>query len=503
MGRHRLFTGIFLAGLALRVLTTMAYWPAIQFVQDSFDYLFEARNLEPGIIRPFGYPLFLRILSVTGELAVVPLAQHSMGLAIGTLLYVLVRRLGARPGLAALATVPVLLDPYQVYLEHFVMAETLFEALVVVAFALLLWHHRPSPVACITAGLALGAAALTRTAGLFLLPPAVAFLLVRKVGWLRVACTGSAAVGLVVLYMAWFHAVHGRFALGAYEGYFLAGRAALFADCRRLPVPPEERYLCDDRPPEEREGSDWYVWSPESPLRRKDVPPPGTDRNELAGSFARRAIRHQPGDYLELVVSDLARYFGPGRYTGRTGFSVQSWQFRTSHDPEPWTPEHPPADPYVYHWTWPGRATVYNTTLARHGFDLERVRPRLHPGIAEALHEYQRYVYTPGPVLGLFTALGLLAGVAPLAPGLRRLRWAAALFASSGLLIVLAAATTATLDYRYLVPTLPLLGPAGALGATLLGERFRSKRPSSPPRARSGPGPEPVVDGAPTAGGGG
>ena len=58
-GRHRLFTGLFLAGLLLRVLTTMAYWPAIGFVQDSFDHLHEARNLEPGIIRPFGYPLLL------------------------------------------------------------------------------------------------------------------------------------------------------------------------------------------------------------------------------------------------------------------------------------------------------------------------------------------------------------------------------------------------------------------------------------------------------------
>ncbi len=479
-GRHRLFTALFLAGVLLRVLTTMAYWPAIEFVQDSFDYLFDARRLEPGIIRPFGYPLFLRVLSVSGQLAVVPIAQHVLGLALAVLVYALVRRLGARPGLAAIAAAPVLLDPYQVHLEHYLMAETLFEALVVGALALLVWQERPSPAACAGAGLALAAAALTRTAGLFLLLPAIAFLVVRRVGWLRLACAAGAVVALLTLYMTWFHSVHGRFAIGSYEGYFFAGRVAPFADCTRMPVPPEERYLCDDRPPDRRLGSDWYIWNPESPLRRKDVPP-GTDRNALAGSFARRAVRSHTKDYVRLVLSDLAHYFAPGRHTGRTDYPVQNWQFQTSYDPEPWKPEYPPADPYVYQWTWPGRAVQYNTTLARHGFHFERVRPRFHAGMARALHEYQERVYTPGPALGLFAALGLLAGVGRLPTGLRRLRWSAALFTATGLMMFLAAATTATFDYRYLVPTLPLLGPAGALGIVLLGERLAERGRAAPP----------------------
>jgi Dolichyl-phosphate-mannose-protein mannosyltransferase len=478
--RHRVFTGLLLAGLVLRVLVTMAYWPAIEFVQDSFDYLYDARNLEPGIIRPFGYPLLLRLLSLAGQLAVVPITQHLLGLALGALIYALVRRLGARPALAALAAAPVLLDPYQAHLEHYLMAETLFEVLLVGGMALLVWHERPSPAACLGAGLALGAAALTRTAGVFLLVPPVAFLLVRRVGWLRLACTAGTAVALLVLYMTWFQSVHGRFALGSYEGYFLAGRVAPFADCRRMPVPPEERFLCDDRPPEQRQGSDWFIWNPQSPLRQVEGPP-GPERNDLAGSFARRAIRSDTKEYLRLVFDDLAHYFAPGRHTGRTDNPVQSWQFQTSYDPEPWKPETPPADPYVYHWTWPGRAAYYNTTLARHGFDFERVRPRFHEGIARALHEYQQRVYTPGPVLGLFTALGLLAGIGRVPPALRRLRWTAALFGASGLLVFVAAATTSTFDYRYLLPSLPLLGPAGALGATLLSERRAAKGRPPPP----------------------
>jgi hypothetical protein len=482
LSRHRLFSGLLVAGVLLRVLTTMAYWPAIEFVQDSFDYLYDAKNFEPGIIRPFGYPLLLRVLSLTGQLAVVPITQHLLGMGLGVLLYALTRRLGARPGLAAMAAAPVLLDPYQVHLEHYLMAETLFEALLGGGLALLVWHERPSPRACVGAGVALAAAALTRTAGIFLLVPAVAFLLARRVGWLRLVCTAGAAVALLGLYMTWFQSVHGRFAIGAYEGYFLAGRVAPFADCSRMPVPPEQEYLCDPRPPGERLGSDWYIWNPASPMRRKEVPP-GTNRNDVAGSFARRAIRYHTKDYLELVGRDLLHYFAPGRHTSRTDNPVQSWQFQTSYDPEPWKPEKPPADPYVYHWTWPGRAAYFNTTLARHGFDLERVRPRFHEGIARALHEYQERVYTPGPVLGLFTALGLLSGIGRVPPALRRLRWAAALFGASGLLVFVAAATTSTFDYRYLLPSLPLLGPAGALGATLLSERLAARGgASSPPQ---------------------
>ena len=498
VGRHRPFSALLLAGLLLRVLTTMAYWPAIEFVQDSFDYLFDARNFEPGIIRPFGYPLFLSLLSITGQLAVVPIVQHLLGLGLGVLLYALVRRLGARPGLAALAAAPVLLDPYQVHLEHYLMAETLFEVLLVGALALIVWHERPSPAACVGAGVALAVAALTRTAGIFLLVPAIAFLVVRRVGWLRLGYTAGAAIAVLALYMTWFQSVHGRFALGSYEGYFLAGRVAPFADCRRMPVPPEERYLCDDRPPGRRLGSDWYIWNPASPLRRKDVPP-GTDRNDLAGSFARRAISADTKDYVRLVLDDLAHYYAPGRHTGGTDNPVQSWQFQTSYNPEPWRPEHPPADPYVYHWTWPGKAVYYNTTLARHGFDFERVRPRFHEGIARTLHEYQERVYTPGPALALFTALGLLAGVGRLPPALRRLRWTAGLFASSGLLVLVAAAMTSTFDYRYLLPSLPLLGPAGALGAALLGQRLTARWRASPPAGRPDEGaaavsPRPTTD---------
>jgi hypothetical protein len=468
-GRHRLFTALLVAGTILRVLTTMAYRPAMQFVQDSFDYLEGARHLTPGIIRPMGYPLFLRALSLGDRLTLVPITQHLLGLAMAVAVYALVRHLGGRRGWAALAAAPLLLDPYQVYLEQFLMAETLFEALTVGAVLLLLWHERPSPLACAVAGLGLAASALTRSAGLLLIVPAAGFLVARRAGWLRVACLAAAAVVLLGSYATWFHQVHGSFALEAYDGYFLAGRVEPFADCRGLSLSARERLLCDDRPPARRQGSDWFIWNPDSPMRRKEVPT-GTDRNAVAASFARKVLRNQPGDYLHVVLTDTLHYLSFGRHTGAKDNPVQSWQYRTSFSADPWQPEHPPADPYVYQWTWPGRAAEYNTTVARHGFSFEQVRPRLNRSVASRLRTYQRYVYTPGPVLGAFVLAGLLVGVGRLRREDRRLRWSAAFLAVSGLLLPLTAAATSTFDYRYLVPSLPLLATAGALSLTL-GER--------------------------------
>ena len=108
--RHWIFLALLTAGTALRVLTSLAYRPAMEFVQDSFDYLGDGRELVPGVIRPLGYPLFLRVVSITGRFGLVPVVQHLMALAIAVMLYALLRRLGVRTWLAAVATAPLLLD---------------------------------------------------------------------------------------------------------------------------------------------------------------------------------------------------------------------------------------------------------------------------------------------------------------------------------------------------------------------------------------------------------
>lgn len=464
--------GVFVVvGLVLRVLTTMAYRPAMQFVQDSFDYLHDAEQLVPSVIRPLGYPIFLRVLSLTGRLGVVPVVQHLLGLAVGVMIYVLLGRLGARPWLAALGAAPILLDGYQVYLEQFVLAETLFVFLVVGALLALLWADRPPPAACAVAGALLAAAALTRTVGVLLLLPAAAYVVVRRLGVRRLAFLVVPAAVLLGGYAAWFHAEHGQYRLVAYEGYFLAGRVAPFADCTRLRLPPAEEALCDERPPSQRPGADWYTFMPGSPLRDPEGPD-GTRRNAVAGSFARRVIRNQPGDYLSTVAADLARYFSPSRTTGPGDYPVEMLHFRTEYTPRPWQPLQPPEDPYVGAWTWPGPAMSYGTLVAAHGFGMGEVRPSLDAPVARLLRSYQRIGYTPGPVLILALAVGVLAGSGRLPAPLRRLRWAAATFAACGFLALLVASSTAGFDYRLLLPTLALLPPAGVIGVTLLRKRL-------------------------------
>ena len=68
---HPVFTGLFLAGLVLRVVTFFAYRPALIYF-DSTRYLDRVHDLEPSPLRPIGYPAFLKLLPTDWELAVVP-----------------------------------------------------------------------------------------------------------------------------------------------------------------------------------------------------------------------------------------------------------------------------------------------------------------------------------------------------------------------------------------------------------------------------------------------
>src|SRR5260370_41376012 len=98
--------------------------------------------------------------------------QHLRGLAMGVSLYAVMLRRGAPRWLAALATAPVLLDAYQLQMEHMIMPDVWFEALVVAGLAGLLWRPRGSGPAAGTGGLILAAAAAGMQPGRGLVLPA-------------------------------------------------------------------------------------------------------------------------------------------------------------------------------------------------------------------------------------------------------------------------------------------------------------------------------------------
>lgn len=72
------------AGLALRMVTQVAYRPALLFI-DSYRYLGNLHDLSPSAIsQPLGYIfLLLRPVLSVGNLAVVAALQHVMGLGMG------------------------------------------------------------------------------------------------------------------------------------------------------------------------------------------------------------------------------------------------------------------------------------------------------------------------------------------------------------------------------------------------------------------------------------
>src|SRR6266478_6068682 len=79
--RHWVFTIVFCAGLSLRILTQVAYSPALVYI-DSYRYLNGDSSLDP-----LGYLVLLWPLQRTGGLAAVAAAQHILGLGIALSLY--------------------------------------------------------------------------------------------------------------------------------------------------------------------------------------------------------------------------------------------------------------------------------------------------------------------------------------------------------------------------------------------------------------------------------
>ena len=161
--RHWVFLAVLGVGFALRVVTQIAYRPALLYI-DSYRYLGNLHDLDPAQnSQPIGYiALLLRPVLSVGNLAVVAGVQHIIGLGMGVAIYALLVRLGVRRWVAVLAAVPVLLDAYQLQIEQNIMSETLFEALILAAVVLLLWT-RPPPIAALAIGGALfGLAATVR-----------------------------------------------------------------------------------------------------------------------------------------------------------------------------------------------------------------------------------------------------------------------------------------------------------------------------------------------------
>ncbi len=437
--RHRLFVVLFVTGTILRLAALFAYWPALEFYGDSYSYIWYSRMLRPDSVRPFGYSAFLRLLTWSPSLAVIPAVQHLLGLGLGFALYYLSLRRGLSRGLSSAAAAPVLLDAYQVNIEQMVMAETVFSVFLTAAIMVLLWHPRPTLTRCAGAGLLLAAATLTRSVALVLPVLAGLYLLARSARGRRLVAFGLGCTLPLLAYAAWFACVYGNFALQNVDGLFLWGRVAQFADCSRIEVKPREIPLCSPHPPGERPGPNYYDWDPNSP--RFDFATFDADTTAFFRDFAFKVIEAQPAAYGRMVAGDVLHFFAASRRAYPRDWYLASWQFPTGGVDPHWQIDH-----------------------ALNNYDGNVVPRRYDPVLGGLLRGYQSFGFTPGPLLGGCALLGVLASMIASGYGRARLRHDCLLLVGMGLVLLVIPCATATFDYRYLLPTLVCLPLAGAFG---------------------------------------
>ncbi|HEY3748072.1 MAG TPA: glycosyltransferase family 2 protein [Pseudonocardiaceae bacterium] len=471
--RHWLLIVLLTAGVALRVLSLVAYQPALLYI-DSYRYLANLNALDPTQLDPIGYDLVLRALLPLGGLRTVVIVQHVLGVGMAFAVYVLALRHGARRWLAALATAPVLLDAYQVQIEQNVMSDIWLQALLVGALWLLVSRGAPGPLRAAGAGLLLAIAVVMRTVALPAVLPALGYLVVAggawrsKAGWTRIAARAGALLtcfGFVLFcYSGYFHREAGHWGLTGSTGDVLYGRTAEVADCDALHLSPVLRQLCPSEPLGARKGVDYYSHVDGDP-RWPGFVPAGTTVPALQRQFAEAVLKAQPFAVVGDVLSDFGKGFALGRTSAPTDVPVYRWQFQTSYP------------------IWSGTAAAVSADVT-YGGQLPTVYPRL----AAFLRDYQLGGgYTPGPALALCGIMGLVGGFgARRRSGIR----AATMLVTGMAGTVLFVSAMFEFSWRYQLPGLALLPLAGILGLTVLIGPLR--RPKGKARRMLAPFPDPV-----------
>ncbi|MGH3239479.1 MAG: glycosyltransferase family 39 protein, partial [Spirillospora sp.] len=434
--RHPAFSVIIATAALLRLIAMLGYQP-VMFFNDSFDYLHVATDPYPHPLRPDGYSFLLLILKPFHSFVLIAAIQHLMGLAMGVMIYALLRRKFRLPGWgAALAAAPVLLDAYQLQLEHLVLSDTMFTFLVMSAVTLLLWHDRPSWKIGAAVGLIVGMAWLTRSVGMPVLLGVLVYMLIRRSGWKLLAATLVACMLPVLAYMGWYKAESDKFAITESNGIFLYARVYKFADCHQMKDLPVSEYALCTEPANRLPNSQDGIWNAQSPLNRYTGTRFSPENNALGNDFAKRAIVAQPLDYLRVVAHDFFRVFRWERTVFPDEATYSQYEFEKKSKPLP-----------DWHMAGGGIASAEARAYERGEARTQVVEP--FAGVARG---YQDVFYLRGTLIGGI----LLIGLAGLVPLWRRFGGEALLPWTLATGLLLAPAATAEFDYRYVLPAIPL-----------------------------------------------
>jgi hypothetical protein len=484
--RHWLVAVLLAAGLVLRVLATVAYQPALIYV-DTLKYLYGA---SPGS-DPLGYMYILRAILAVGNLTTVVIVQHLVGLAMGAALYAVLLRRGLNRWLAALAVAPVLLDAYQVQIEQMIMPDLWFEALVVAGLVMLLWRPAPPLRLAAAAGVLLGGSATVHQLGEVLVVPAVLYLLATATTWRQALRTAVVLVVAflvpIVAYSTVNYAKHGHFQLA--RGQQSTGRVVAAADCATLKLPADVRPFCPT-PHQQSFGPDWIEHSKYSPLHTAPVPP-GKTRAQLTQQLTSAIESQQPLRIAGSIGLDSLRLFAVTRASDPYTTPLWRWQFQTHY-------------PVFPHWVTlsPNNTIIVGVQVKLFGKLFQKPLKPAYGGaaqvnvpIASFLRSYQLGGgYTPGPLYAALALLGVAGSVVALIrrssadPRSRAAGLACLLFTLTAIVLLLAP-DVYEFSWRYQLPAVFTLPPAGLLGLTaLLGLRRRAApEPATPSSGEAAP----------------
>jgi hypothetical protein len=470
--RHWVLALLIAAGLVLRVVTQFAYEPALLFI-DSKKYLYGTDFSVGawGSFDPVGYTLLmLKPVLMFGNLGLVAVLQHLLGLGMAVALYIVMLRRGVVRWLAALAVAPVLLDAYQLNAEQTIMPDVLFEALLVAGIVLLLWYPRPTLALVILAGLAFGTSAPVRQVGEALILPALIYVLAAARDWRTRLLQGAALVACFALpivgYMGYSKVVlHYGFQMSNMGDAYLYGRTAHAADCATLKLPAAEGPLCPTPAQALKFGVDGLVNNPDAPglvyIVNVRLNVMQEVNSPLQRPFAYAVIKQQPMRVIGDIARDSIKIFALTRNTVQGDTQIKRWQFQNVY------PTFPPGI------TATGSHSATSLFAGAGGGGDARVRRPL----AVALRFYQlNGGYTPGPLF----LLSLLAGIAGIFTFGRRRDpdhlSLACLLVTGSAIAVLFGADLYEFSWRYQLPALVTLPVAGALGATAIARQVRNRR---------------------------
>jgi hypothetical protein len=226
-----------------------------------------------------------------------------------------------------------------------------------------------------------------------------------------------------------------------------------------LRVPKDERGMCPDTA-QQAAGPDWLEYNNGSPIRPYYNNLPRGQVDAMISNFSHSVLTQQPGRVLDAYGRDLLKLFALTRHTSQGDTPISRWQFQLQ---------------YPYFAPWTSRQVVH-TAIEQYGGS----SPAVWRPVAQFLRSYQLDGgYTPGPVFAVCLLAGLAGSAAllrrRLPPELRTMALGSLLFLASAV-SVLMVSDTFEFSWRYQLPALVTLVPAGALGGTVVARLIQARR---------------------------